>query len=63
MVDAILVQHFGYKRAPGRPQKGGQNGAKPHDGGRAVIAIGKRYSRTSSPDANCTIRSPSWPPR
>jgi hypothetical protein len=30
MVDAILVQHFGYKRATARPTG---NGAKPHDGG------------------------------
>jgi hypothetical protein len=33
MVDAILVQHFGYSRAAARPQKSKTNGAKPHDGG------------------------------
>ena len=32
MVDAILVQHFGYKRVAGRP-KDKQNGAQPHEGG------------------------------
>jgi hypothetical protein len=33
MVDAILVQHFGYKRAAGRPKGPTNGGAKPHDGG------------------------------